>query len=187
MTPRRRLPLASDAAPSLGLPTIMDRELAAAHGVEYVHLAVFSIDIDRVYWLEPELATLPFGWEVFLTERFLIGHIGVVTAARRDLLEVLCAPLLEETPGEPPLGGQIVFAIYDAVVRGALPVELTPMFASWRHPPRDLVASLADLHTDALRWQHTLAAHCLAVELVPPLAPPTRDVLTRMLNDKAPV
>jgi hypothetical protein len=182
MTPRRNLPLAPKD-PGLGLPTIMDRDLAAAHGVEYVHLAVFAIDIDRVYWLDPEQNNLPFGWEVFLTERFLIAHMGVITDARRDLIDTLCAPLLEETPGEPPLGGQIIFAVYDAVVRGALPSELTAVFASWRNPPRDLVASLADLHTHAPTWEKKLAAHCLAAELTPPLAPPTRETLTRMLGE----
>ena len=57
--PKRRLP----AAPSSGLdhPTIMDRALAAEHGPAYVQLAVFAIDIDRLYALDPERPALPFG------------------------------------------------------------------------------------------------------------------------------
>ncbi len=39
--------------------TIMNQELAAAHGSNYVDLAAFAIDIDRVYWLDPDDARLP--------------------------------------------------------------------------------------------------------------------------------
>jgi hypothetical protein len=169
---RRRLPQVN-AESGLGLPTIMDRDLAATQGVAYIHLAVFAIDIDRVYWLDPELASLPFGWEVYLTECFLLQQL---TAASTDLLEVICQPLLEETPGEPPLGGQIVFAVYDALQRGVLPVEMTSLFGHWRNPPRALCESLALLHAapDVLP---RLCQHCLDAELSPPLAPPTRAAL----------
>jgi hypothetical protein len=37
----------------------MNQELAAAHGSNYVDLAAFAIDIDRVYWLDPDDARLP--------------------------------------------------------------------------------------------------------------------------------
>ena len=181
MTRRRKLPLASPDT-SLGLPTIMDRDLAAAHGVEYVHLAVFSIDIDRVYWLEPELASLPFGWEVFLTEWYLLsrklGDAG-------DMLEAICGTLLEETPGEPPLGGQLVFAIYDALTRGALPESLRTVFRAWKQPPRELLNSLAGLHARGADAARTLAEHCLNAELEPPLAPPTRAALEQFRADAA--
>ena len=76
MKGKRALPSVAPEQTALGLPTIMDRELAAAHGVTYVHLAVFAIDVDRVYWLEPEHEGLPFGWEVFLTEQFLLRHLA---------------------------------------------------------------------------------------------------------------
>jgi hypothetical protein len=172
---RRRLPQAK-ADSGLGLPTIMDRDLAASYGVPYIHLAVFAIDIDRVYWLDPELTSLPFGWEVYLTECFLLQQL---TAASSELLEAICQPLLEETPGEPPLGGQIVFAVYDALQRGVLPVEMTTLFGHWRSPPRDLCESLAQLHAtpDVLP---RLCAHCLNAELSPPLAPPTRAALAAL-------
>jgi hypothetical protein len=183
MNRRRRLPLAPIAAPGLGLPTIMDRDLVSSYGAAYVRLAVFAIDVDRVYWLEPEDSALPFGWEVFLTEYYLLATLdrdaatAQPTAASEELLEALCLPLLDETPGEPPLGGQIVFAVYDAVARGALPTPLTALFHRWRNPPRELAAQLASLHTRSDEVAQQLAAHCLDAELSPPLAQPTRAAL----------
>jgi hypothetical protein len=164
----------------------MDRDLVASYGSAYVQLAVFAIDIDRVYWLEPEDATLPFGWEVFLTEYYLLataaGSGSQPPAASQELLEALCLPLLDETPGEPPLGGQVVFAIYDAVTRGALPAALTALFHRWHSPPRELVTQLAELHAQADATAQRLAAHCLAAELIPALAAPTRDALEQICS-----
>jgi hypothetical protein len=177
MKRKSSLPLASPTQTGLGLPTIMDRDLAAAHGAAYVHLAVFAIDIDRVYWLDPEDDTLPFGWEVFLTEYYLLARKSASDAVSDELLEGICTPLLEETPGEPPLGGQIVFAIYDAVARGAVPQALTNIFTSWKHPPRDLIAALKELHAKRDDTARQLATYCLEAELEPPLAPPTREAL----------
>jgi hypothetical protein len=180
MTMKRKkssLPLANPTQTRLGLPTIMERDLAAAHGSTYVHLAVFAIDIDRVYWLDPEDSTLPFGWEVFLTDYFLLASKSSTDGLTDELIESICTPLLEETPGEPPLGGQIVFAIYDAVARGALPQSLTNLFSGWKSPPRELVSTLQALHTSADQSAQQLAAYCLAADLEPPLAPPTRAAL----------
>lgn len=174
---RKSLPVATPAQSGLGLPTIMNRDLVAAYGVNYVHLAVFCIDIDRVYWLDPEDASLPFGWEVFLTEFYVL-----YTQPAQEILETVCTELLEETQGEPPLGGQIAFAVYDAVQRGALPAELTRMFGVWKNRPRDLVSQLAELHTQAAENAKRLAAHCLQVELSPPLAPPTREALEKIVR-----
>ena len=174
---RKSLPVATPSQSGLGLPTIMNRDLVAAHGVTYVHLAVFCIDIDRVYWMDPEDTSLPFGWEVFLTEFFLL-----YTQPPQELLETICTELLEETQGEPPLGGQIAFAVYDAVQRGALPAELTGMFGGWKNPPRELVSQLAELHAQATDNAKRLATHCLQVELSPPLAPPTREALEKIVR-----
>jgi hypothetical protein len=174
------LPLANPRQTGLGLPTIMERDLAAAHGGAYVHLAVFAIDIDRVYWLDPEDSTLPFGWEVFLTEYYLLACRNGPQVLADELLESICTPLLEETPGEPPLGGQIVFASYDAVVRGALPPTLANIFGSWKSPPRELVSVLRELHACADESAAQLATHCLTADLQPPLAPPTREALERI-------
>jgi hypothetical protein len=169
---KRVLPQAKGPG-GLGLPTIMDRELAGTYGVPYVHLAVFAIDIDRVYWLDPELASLPFGWEVFLTERYLSDNALTLS---EELLEAVCQPLLDETPGEPPLGGQIVFAVFAAVQRGALPGTLGKLFAHWRNPPGELLDSLTQLRGEPAALL-PLCRHCLSAELDPPLAPPTRAAL----------
>jgi hypothetical protein len=183
---KRELPKVAPSQTALGLPTIMDRDLAAAHGVRYVHLAVFAIDIDRVYWLDPEAPDLAFGWEVFLTELFLLSHLSAASLEHRELLEAICMPLLEETPGEPPLGGQLVFAVYDAVQRGELPVELRKLFFGWRSPPRELLAGLAQLQQNVQSSLPALVEYCLAAELSPPLAPPTREALSKMLNGLIP-
>jgi hypothetical protein len=169
---RKSLPVAKPVQSGLGQPTIMNRELAAAHGVSYVHLAVFCIDIDRVYWLNPDDASLPFGWEVFLTEYYVIH-----SQPSPELLAAACAELLEEAPGEPPLGGQLAFAIYDAAERGAVPAELKQLFTTWKRAPRDLISELAELHAKAPEHARQLAAHCLQAKLDPPLAPPTREAL----------
>jgi hypothetical protein len=184
--PKRLLPKLQDAQVGLGLPTIMDRALAAAHGSRYVHLAVFAIDIDRVYWLDPERTDLPFGWEVFLTERYLLDHVDASDPKQRDLLEATCADLMEESPGEPPLGGQLAFAVYDALQRGQLPKELGAMFKRWRMPPKSLVQSLAKLWNASAEQSVTLAAACLDAELSPPLAEPTKKALEAMRDGKLP-
>lgn len=171
---RRTLPLANPSQAGLGLPTIMDRDLAAAHGSAYVFLAAFAIDIDRVYWLDPEDTRLPFGWEVFLTEYFLLTWAQAQGERSHELLDAVCTPLLEETPGEPPLGGQVVFAVYDALARGALPETMRTLFTSWRHAPRELLQNLHALHETSVATAKLLAAHCLAADLQPPLAAPTR-------------
>jgi hypothetical protein len=174
---RKSLPVARPTQTGLGQPTIMSRELAAAHGIEYVHLAVFCIDIDRVYWLNPDAPELPFGWEVFLTEYYVIH-----AQPSHELLAAACAELLEQSPGEPPLGGQLAFAVYDAAERGALPAELKQLFATWKSAPRDLLGELATLHAQAPERARQLATHCLNARLDPPLAPPTREALEKVLR-----
>jgi len=163
----------------LELHTVLDRELAAAYGSSYIELAAFAIDIDRVYWLDPEDERLPFGWEVFVTEHYLLEWSRAQAQAGQDVLLALCAPLLEEKPGEPPLGGQLVFAVYDAVVRGALPDELRELFASWRSAPRELLHALHELRESGPATLVQLAEHCLRAELLPPLAASTRGALER--------
>ena len=180
MKRRKSLPLANPNQSGLGLPTIMDRDLAAAHGSTYIYLAAFAIDIDRVYWLDPEDTALPFGWEVFLTEYYLLTWANAQGERSQEVLDAICTPLLEETPGEPPLGGQLVFAVYDAVTRGALPEQLRTLFTSWRNAPRELLQTLHELHENALATAQQLAAHCLAAELQPPLAAPTRHSLEQI-------
>lgn len=169
----------------LDLHTVMDHALAVAHGSGYVDLAVFAIDIDRVYWLDPEDERLPFGWEVFLTEHLLLDWSNAQEHRGKALLAALCAPLLVEKPGEPPLGGQIVFAVYDAVVRGALPDELLDLFASWRSAPRELLHALHELREAGPAILEQLAEHCLRAELQPPLAAATRQALEQLRASSA--
>jgi len=182
MRRKRALPSVAPQQTSLGLSTIMDRAVAAAHGVDYVHLVVAAIDIDRVYWLDPELPSLPFSWEVFLTQWLLLSLLDSHSPSHLDLIEAVCWPLVADAPGEPPLGGQIVFAVYDAVQCGALPPGLNKLFVGWRHPPRDLVAALAELRATAPSALAPLCQHCLEAELSPPLAPPTREALLKILS-----
>jgi hypothetical protein len=164
------------------LNTILDRELAAAHGSSYLELAGFAIDIDRVYWLDPEDERLPFGWEVFLTRHYLLGWTQAHAQSCQEVVSAMCAPLLDEKPGEPPLGGQIVFAVYDAIVCGALPDALRDLFASWRHAPRELLHALHDLRASGPMVLKQLAEHCLAARLQPPLAAATRQALERLVQ-----
>src|SRR5262245_31017387 len=107
----------------------MSRALAQSHGAKYVQLAVFAIDVDRVYWLEPERSDLPFGWEVFLCEHELLARLDREGSSDRELVAAICAGVLEAPPGEAPLGGQIVFAVYDAVKRGQLDADFAQLFA----------------------------------------------------------
>jgi hypothetical protein len=179
---RRSLRTVRKEQTGLGLNTIMDRQLAVTLGSKYVQLAVFAIDIDRVYWLEPERSDLPFGWEVFLCELEVLAQFDRESATDRELIAAMCANVLEAPPGEPALGAQIVFAIYDAVRRGQLDSELSALFALWPKPPEDLVASLAQLWQAPVESAKRLAEHCLRASLTPPLAPPTRARLEALAN-----
>jgi hypothetical protein len=178
----RRLRTVGKEQTGLGLNTIMDRQLAKTLGAKYVHLAVFAIDIDRVYWLDPERCDLPFGWEVFLCEHEVLAQFDRESATDRELLAAMCANVLELPPGESPLGGQIVFAIYDAVKRGQLDLELWALFTLWKKKPDNLVASLAKLWETPSESAKRLAEHCLRVSLTPPLAAPTRASLEALVN-----
>ena len=182
MRHRRRLRTVAKEQTGLGLPTIMDRAVASAHGVDYVHLVVCAIDIDRVYWLDPERNDLPFAWEVFLTQCVVLARLDGRSPTHLDLIEAMCWPLLADAPGEPRLGGQIVFAVYDAVQRGALPNGLSKLFVGWRSPPGDLLNALAELRKDTLTTLTKLAHACLEAELSPPLASPTQQTLRSILR-----
>lgn len=159
----------------LGLTTIMDRALAAQHGVPYVHLAVFAIDVDRVREeVEGYDDSRPFGWEVALTEHYLLERFG---AEDHALIEDAVLAILD---GEPhALGSQLVFAVWDAVQRGELPDTLRTAFESWRARPDALVKELAALRSDP-ELIPALAQGCLSVELSPPLAPPTVEALSAL-------
>jgi hypothetical protein len=176
----RKLPLTQSARERLELPTIMDRALAAAHGSAYVQLAAFAIDVDRVFVElegEPEL---PFGWEVLLTECYLVARIDPHEAAQRVLLEDTCLAILEQPAEEQGYGSQLLFAVYDAIDRGLFPQALHAMFQSWRKKPRQLRKALDALWQTRAKVLAACAARCLATELEPELAPSTREVLEAM-------
>jgi hypothetical protein len=172
---RKRLPKIGGKAEKLGLLTIMDRELAEQHGVPYVHLAAFAIDVDRIREkVEGYGDPRPFAWEVFLTEAYILANEASHASLEDTVLSII--------DGEPhALGSQLAFAAWDAVVRGALPIELKPAFAAWRARPDELVEALAPLWKDDERWRRELASGCLAVELDPPIAAPTKEALARLL------
>lgn len=164
----------------LELPTIMDRTLAAEHGSAYVQLAAFAIDVDRVFVEDHAEPQLPFGWEVFLTECYLVSHIDPHEAAQRVLLQDACLAILEQTPEEQGYGSQLLFAVYDAIDRGLFPQALRVMFRSWHKKPRQLRKALDALFEIKVQMLAACAAHCLATALEPELAPLSRAALEAM-------
>jgi hypothetical protein len=170
----------------LGYETIMDPGLAMRWGVLYVHLVVFAIDVDRLR-LETEddeaESAWPFGWEVFLTEMHLLGLVDPDDEEHLALLEDVCLGVLDAGPSDAPaLGSQVVFAVYDAVERGALPASLRRVFSGWKEPPRALLDAVAPLFERPEVEAADLALACLEAELTPPLAPPTVDALEALLE-----
>ena len=95
MVDKRRLPQVDAEPQGLGLPTIMDRALAAEHGVSYVHLAVFCIDLDRMHQDHLADERMVLGWEVFLTECFVCGHIDPAQPDTAEMLHEMCAVIME--------------------------------------------------------------------------------------------
>jgi hypothetical protein len=184
---KKQLPTMAPEDEGLGYDTIMDPGLAQRWGVPYVHLVVFAIDLDRLR-IETEAdddaeSVWPFGWEVFLTEMHLLGLVDPDDPDHLALLEDVCLGVLEAGPSEePPLGAQVVFAVYDAVARGALPESLKGAFSSWKEPPTELLADLAPFFERPEVEAADLAMACLEVPMTPPLAPPTIDALEAMLE-----
>jgi hypothetical protein len=162
-------------------PTIMNSALAAKYGVAYVRLCAFAIDIDRAYTeLEGDDA-LPFGWEVFLTEAYALGSVAAGSdEVARGLIEETCLSILEQPPDEQGYGSQLLFAVYDAVARGAYPEALRSLFRSWHKPPKQLLASLAELFLDPGPAVAVLAERVLEAPTDPGPSPPTLAILERM-------
>ncbi|MCZ7685132.1 MAG: hypothetical protein M5U28_42720 [Sandaracinaceae bacterium] len=178
----KSLPRLSPAQEKLGLPTIMDRALAAKHGAPYVHLAAFAIDVDRVREaVEGYGDPRPFAWEVLLTEVYVLARFGRDGSA---LLEDVVLSILE---GEPDaLGGQLAFAVWGRrrarrAARGAAArlreLARAPEGAGPR--AREAVAGRVPPRGRAGRG-------CLEAPLDPPLAPPTREALERMAAREQP-
>lgn len=162
----------------LGRKTIMDRTLAAAHGVPYVHLCAFAIDVDRVRERldESDDELLPMGWEIFLVEHYMLKWFDGSREDQALLLEEAVLSVLDLPPGDSPLGGQLPFAVYDAVRRGKLPESLNDAFRQWRKKPDEMLRGLEALWDDADTNAAEFARVCLDAELSPPPSPPTREV-----------
>lgn len=176
---KRALPQLAQQREGLGRPTIMDRALAARHGVPYVHAAVFAIDVDRVRDATEDLDDpRPFGWEVFLTARYLAWRCDPREETTRAMLEDAVQSVLELRPSEEGvLGSQLPFAVWMLVARGDWPADLELWFKVWKKKPRDLEKELAPLFAEPERHERELAAFALGAALDPPLAPPTREAL----------
>ena len=103
MTNQKRLKVVGPSDAKLGRPTIIDRALAQRYGTPYVHLAVVAIDIDRVREIDREDGTLPFGWEVFLTERCVLRMVDAASTDPTPLLEDMVLSVMEQprpAPGQ---------------------------------------------------------------------------------------
>lgn len=180
-------------AEGLGRPTIMDRALAQRHGAAYVHVAVFAIDVDRVRDAREALEDdLPFAWEVFLTEAYLVERLDPeADPDARALVEDLVLGVIDrsaESAGgeEGVLGSQLPFAAWDAIARGAWPDSLRGAFDAWKARPTKLVKDLARLWAEKDVRVRALARACLETPMTPPLAPPTLEALARMAGDPPP-
>lgn len=182
---KKSLPTVRPEQEGLGLPTIMNAALAARHGVPYVRLVAFAIDVDRIREAVEEIddaeSLWPFGWEVFLTEFHLSALLDPSDEAHLDLLEDVIEDLLSRQGDEIPYGAQLAFAIHDAVMREALPPALGDPFRRWKKRPKELVSSLDALFERADVEASDLAEACLEVELEPPVAPLVRDALEALV------
>ncbi len=165
----------------------MDRALASKHGVPYVHLAVFAIDVDRVRDELEELGkseALPFAWEVFLTARYLAWRCDPSDDAIRAMIEDATLAVLELPASEEGvLGSQLPFAVWSLVARGSWPSTLESCFRAWKKKPRDLEKELGKLFERGDALERELARVALATVIDPPLAPPTRDALTSLADE----
>lgn len=178
MTRRKSLSVVSGDRPEgLGFETIMDRELAARFGVPYVHLAAFAIDVDRINAEVDDAPDWPLGWEVFLTEAYLLDRFDPAEDEHRELVADACAAAMDKREA---FGAQLAFAVWDAVERGVFAEELRSLFRQWKRRPRELAAGLADLWQRAGELRPRLARACLEAPVEPPIAPPTRQALERM-------
>ncbi len=177
---RKPLKLIGARDEGLGLSTIMNRELAQQHGALYVKLAVFAIDIDRVCQHHADDDSLPLGWEIFVTEALMLGMLDGQSDEQHALLEDTCLELIVDQ-GDPRLGAQLPFAVYDAVTRGALPERLKPLYHRWRSPSKSLLEDLAALWAERDAALPKLVTLCMHTPLSPPLAPPTLQALQSLV------
>lgn len=177
---RKSLPQVSPQAAGLGQPTIMDRALAASHGVAYVHLSAFAIDVDRVFNVSEDDERLPFGWEVFLVLCYVLDRVDSREEAGRSLLEDSALHILAADPSQPQLGSVLAFALHAGVERGLIDRSLAQAFSSWRAAPKQLRRALDQLFRAPRESLTHAALHCLGTSMSPPLSPPTLMALEAM-------
>jgi hypothetical protein len=162
----------------------MDRALAQKHGTPYVYLSAFAIDLDRVRELDPDDETLPFGWEVALTDAYLTRLFAPAQQAHlASILEDVVLHILElpgPAEGQPAaLGSQLSFAIFTATQRGELPDTLFGCFRIWKKPPLALAEDVARMLAQPEQVVQA-ASYCLEAALDPPLVEPVRKALLEL-------
>ncbi len=166
----------------LGRTTIMDRALAQKYGAAYVHLAAFAIDIDRVQHASEDDPSLPFGWDVVLTDLYVCTFVAPRPEAA-SLLDDVVLSVLDQTQAERRgsvlLGSQLPFAIFTALERGDLPHPLHACFGGWKRPPLDLSRDVSRLRQDR-QLVARLCARCVEVAIQPPLVEPVRVALAAL-------
>ena len=123
---------------------------------------------------------MEFGWEVFLTECFVCGHVDPAQADTAAMLHEMCAVIMEAEAGHGVLGSQLAFAVYAAASRGHLPRSLLKNFRRWKGLPGQLASSLDTLRAGQAEALPRLASVAGILEIKPSLAPPTRDALEKM-------
>jgi hypothetical protein len=180
---RKRLSVLSPADTKLGRPTVMDRALAQQYGADYVHVAAFAIDVDRLRAAHEHDPSLPFAWEVALTELRLVRLLDEVTNDPARLIEDMCLAVMElprpADANSAAYGVQLPFAVYTGWARGLLPDSLEACFEPWKKLPEDLYADVTELLEEPGRVA-TIAKRCLALPLTPPLVPPVQAYLEKL-------
>lgn len=173
----RTLDTISKEEQGLGRDTIMNPWMAANFGSEYVHLAAFAIDVDRIQEAveEDPMAKWPDGWEVFLTEYYLLGLLEPMSDEYLFLLRKACEEIVGDQEAGMLLGAQLPFAVYDASARGFLPEGLKSVFSQWESV--ELPEELNEFWNAPNIEAADLAEACLEIELHPPLSPTTRVAL----------
>ena len=181
---RRHLPQANPEAQRLGLPTIMNPELAQRYGARYVHWAVFAIDVDRAAQGDLGYSDVEetLGWEVFLTEYWMVSHLDPSDRNVVSLVEETCFDILDDAQAAHRLGSQLVFAVWNAAKRDAWPTCTAALFEQqWSGDRTQLAASLKQLWTDPDKAAEYWSGYCLQIPFDPPMARSTRAALEAMV------
>lgn len=185
----------------LGIPTIMDKALAARWGPRYVRATAFAIDVDRIErWVQvaTQMATQratqrvtqeaqavtteiwPFGWEIFVTEKILSKIFDVTEQLDVELLETVVYAIHErvEAHGD-VLGAQWLFAVFDLVSRSIWPPAMLGPISGWKTQSQ-LILSLDVLWSESLKSMVGLSERCLRINAIR-IAPTTRSLLEASL------